>query len=87
MKALALLVLAGMSAFALAEEPAESTVAGESVIEQYHYGMELDIAKVLSRSEISDVCGVVPAYMTYEDHQGKVHRLEYVVFGQGCSNG
>ncbi|AYF87847.1 DUF2790 domain-containing protein [Pseudomonas sp. JS3066] len=87
MKALALLVLAGMSAFALAEEPAESTVAGEPVIEQYHYGMELDIAKVLSRSEISDVCGVVPAYMTYEDHQGKVHRLEYVVFGQGCSNG
>ncbi|MDV3442830.1 DUF2790 domain-containing protein [Pseudomonas otitidis] len=25
--------------------------------------------------------------MTYEDHQGKVHRLEYMVFGNGCSNG
>lgn len=87
MKAFALLALAGLSAFALAEEPVESAVAGEPVIEQYHYGMQLDIAKVLSRSEVPDVCGVVPAYMTYEDHQGKVHRLEYMVFGQGCSNG
>ncbi|MCO6055649.1 DUF2790 domain-containing protein [Pseudomonas sp. MOB-449] len=87
MKALALLALASMPAFALAEEPAEPAVAGESVIEKYHYGMELDIARVIYRSEIPDACGVVPAYMTYEDHQGKVHRLEYVVFGQGCSNG
>lgn len=87
MKALALLALAGMSAFALAEEPVEVAVTGETVVEQYHYGMELDIARVISRSEIPDVCGVVPAHMTYEDHQGKVHRLEYVVFGRGCSNG
>ncbi len=87
MKTLALLALAGMPAFALAAEPVESAVAGEPIVEQYHYGMELDIAKVLSRSEVPDVCGVVPAYMTYEDHQGKVHRLEYVVFGQGCGNG
>ncbi|WP_044871621.1 DUF2790 domain-containing protein [Pseudomonas sp. LFM046] len=81
MKALALLALAGTSAFALAEEPVESAV------EHYHYGMELDIARIISRSEIPDACGVVPAYMTYEDHQGRVHRLEYRVFGQGCSNG
>ena len=81
MKAFALLALVGMSAFALAEEPAEAAV------EHYHYGMELDIAKVISRSDIQDVCGIVPAYMIYEDHQGKVHRLEYMVFGQGCSNG
>ncbi|WP_137822038.1 DUF2790 domain-containing protein [Pseudomonas sp. D(2018)] len=87
MKALALLALAGMSAFALAEEPAETAIAGEVAIEQYHYGMELDIARVISKSEIPDVCGVVPAYMTYEDHQGKIHRLEYVVFGQGCGSG
>ncbi|MGF6693270.1 hypothetical protein M2318_003347 [Metapseudomonas resinovorans] len=87
MKALALLALAGMSAFVLAEEPAENAVAGGTAIEQYRYGMELDIARVISKSEIPDVCGVVPAYMTYEDHQGKVHRLEYVVFGQGCSSG
>ncbi|MCY1544739.1 hypothetical protein D9M68_806400 [compost metagenome] len=81
MKAFTLLALAGMSAFALAEEPVEAAV------EHYHYGMELDIAKVLSRSDISNDCGVVPAYLVYEDHQGKVHRLEYMVFGQGCSNG
>jgi hypothetical protein len=86
MKAFALLALAGMSSFALAAEQAETAVAVQPAIEQYHYGMELDIAKVISRSDIQDVCGIVPAYMTYEDHQGKVHRLEYMVFGQGCSN-
>ncbi len=87
MKAFALLALAGMSAFALAEESAESAVAAAPAIEQYHYGMEMDIARIISRSEIPDVCGIVPAYMTYEDHQGKVHRVEYMVFGQGCSSG
>lgn len=87
MKAFALLALAGMSSFALAAEQAETAVAQESAVEKYHYGVELDIAKVLSRSDIPNVCGIVPAYMTYEDHQGKVHRLEYMVFGQGCSNG
>ncbi|MNG15350.1 hypothetical protein D3C84_991720 [compost metagenome] len=76
-----------MPALALAAEQAEAAVAVEPAIEQYHYGMELDIARVISRSEIPDVCGIAPAYMTYEDHQGKVHRLEYMVFGQGCSNG
>ena len=87
MKAFALLALAGMPAFALAKEPVETTVTEEPVIEHYHYGMKLDIARIISRSEIPDACGVVPAYMTYEDHQGRVHRLEYMVFGQGCSNG
>ncbi|MCY1216202.1 hypothetical protein D9M68_405880 [compost metagenome] len=87
MKALALLALVGMSAFAFAEESVEAADAEEPVVERYHYGMKLDIARVISRSEIPNVCGVVPAYMTYVDHQGKVHRLEYVVFGQGCSNG
>ncbi|BAN47354.1 DUF2790 domain-containing protein [Metapseudomonas resinovorans] len=87
MKALALLALAGMSAFACASEQAQTAAADEPLVEQYHYGMELDIARVISRSDIPDVCGVVPAYMTYEDHQGKVHRLEYMVFGNGCSNG
>ena len=87
MKLLALLALAGLPAFVFAAEQAESSVAEAPAVERYHYGMELDIAKVLSRSDIPNACGVVPAYMTYQDHQGRIHKLEYRVFGQGCSNG
>ncbi len=84
MKAFMLLALAGLSPLVFAAAP-EQPAPAET--EPYHYGMELDIARVISRSEVPDVCGVVPAYLTYEDHQGKVHRLEYMVFGNGCSNG
>ena len=87
MKAFALLALAGMSCFAFASESAETAVAQSVEIEQYHYGMKLEVAKVISRSDTSTDCGVVPAYMTYEDHQGNVHRLEYSVIGEGCSGG
>ncbi|WIF65368.1 DUF2790 domain-containing protein [Metapseudomonas otitidis] len=84
MKAFLLLALAGLSPLVFAASP-DQTVPAE--VEHYQYGMDLDIARVISRSEVPDVCGVVSAYLTYEDHQGKVHRLEYMVFGNGCSNG
>ncbi|NLA01607.1 DUF2790 domain-containing protein, partial [Rhodococcus hoagii] len=47
----------------------------------------LDIDHVISMSEIPNVCGVVPARMTYADSQGHTHVLEYRVMGNGCSNG
>ncbi|WP_375737890.1 DUF2790 domain-containing protein [Pseudomonas boanensis] len=87
MKAFALLALAGMSSLAFASESLETAVAQGTETEKYHYGMKLDVAKVISRSDTSTACGVVPAHITYEDHQGRVHRLEYMVFGEGCSNG
>ncbi|MBO4966611.1 MAG: DUF2790 domain-containing protein, partial [Pseudomonas sp.] len=57
------------------------------VVEHYTYATDLDIAKVISVSPAADVCEVVPAQMTYEDHQGQRHILEYRVMGNGCSNG
>jgi hypothetical protein len=47
----------------------------------------LDIARVISMSEVPNVCEVVPARMTYEDSKGQKHILEYRVMGNGCSNG
>ena len=47
----------------------------------------LDIARVISTSEVPDVCAVVPVRMTYEDAKGQRHILEYHVMGNGCSNG
>ncbi|MDG9882605.1 DUF2790 domain-containing protein [Pseudomonas putida CSV86] len=86
MKALLVLVLGSVCGAAMAAEQANNG-AEQIPVEQYSYSQHLDIAKVLSMSEIPNVCEVVPARMTYEDSQGRKHILEYRVMGNGCSNG
>ncbi|EJM34163.1 Protein of unknown function (DUF2790) [Pseudomonas sp. GM33] len=41
----------------------------------------LDIAKVISVTDTSTACDVVPATMVYIDHQGETHTLTYKVMG------
>lgn len=79
MKALCVLILGAFCAAAMADEPLP--------VEQYSYAQHLDIARVISTSEVPDVCAVVPVRMTYEDAKGQRHILEYHVMGNGCSNG
>lgn len=55
-------------------------------VETYHYGMQLDIARVLSISDTSQVCAVVPSVMHYEDSKGQLRALEYLIHGGGCSD-
>ncbi|TLP62995.1 MULTISPECIES: DUF2790 domain-containing protein [Pseudomonas] len=83
MKTLLILALVGMSSFALADEvkPANS----KPVVEQYDYSTNLDIKRVINLSTLPNVCDVVPATMTYEDHHGQVHTLQYRAMGEGCS--
>ncbi|MDD0972817.1 DUF2790 domain-containing protein [Pseudomonas fontis] len=85
MKTLLALVLAGVSTFALADGVKEA--ANPPVVEQYDYSTNLDIAKVISLSTIPNVCEVVPATMTYEDHQSQRHTIEYRAMGDGCKQG
>ncbi|EKT4522860.1 DUF2790 domain-containing protein [Pseudomonas juntendi] len=85
MKALLVLVLGGFCSAAMADDVAKD--AEQIPVEQYSYSQHLDIARVLSMSEVPNVCEVVPARMTYEDSQGQKHILEYRVMGNGCSNG
>jgi hypothetical protein len=49
--------------------------------------MNLDIKRVINLSTIPNVCEVVPATMTYEDHQGQVHTIQYRAMGEGCQQG
>lgn len=84
MKALLVLVLGGFCGAALAGEAKD---VEQIPVEQYSYSQRLDIARVISMSEVPNVCEVVPARMTYEDSQGQKHILEYRVMGNGCSNG
>ena len=60
--------------------------ADEPAVEQYSYSTHLDIAKVIHQDTIPDVCAVVPVQMTYLDHQGQQHTMQYSVMGNGCSN-
>ena len=85
MKSLIALSLIGFSTLAAAGEL--QVAQQQPAVEHYTYATDLDIAKVISVSPAADVCEVVPAQMTYEDHQGQRHILEYRVMGNGCSNG
>ncbi len=85
MKALLVLVLGGICSAAMADDVAHA--AEQIPVEQYSYSQHLDIARVISMSEVPNVCEVVPARMTYEDSKGQTHILEYRVMGNGCSNG
>ncbi|WP_354005258.1 DUF2790 domain-containing protein [Pseudomonas sp. SO81] len=51
---------------------------------QYQANQELDIAQVISHSEIPAVCKLVPVEMVYEDSKGQRHTLRYQVMGTGC---
>ncbi|SDH50521.1 DUF2790 domain-containing protein [Pseudomonas panipatensis] len=65
--------------------PAAFAEPGDPPAEDYHYGMRLDIAKVLRQPDL-DFCGIREVEMLYLDHQGKRHLLRYPVWGQGCQN-
>ncbi|MFJ2545289.1 DUF2790 domain-containing protein [Pseudomonas sp. NPDC087612] len=68
------------------------TVAAQAseavVVQQYRYGQQLDVHKVLALHEDSSMgCGVVNAQMDYLDSQGKEHRLQYQKFASDCHEG
>lgn len=83
MKAFLLVALSCLGGVATAGEVLRGD---EALVEQYSYSQDLDIANVISISEVPNVCEVVPARMTYEDSKGHRHILEYRVMGRGCSS-
>lgn len=56
-------------------------------VQNYRYGMELDIAKVVNVTPPIRSCNPVPSRMTYEDSSGKLNTLEYLVMGVCRYNG
>ena len=87
MKALIVFALITGCTTAMAEElPDTAHAHATPAVEQYRYGMNLDIAHIVTVDAIPAVCEVVPARMTYDDSDGKRHILEYRVMGNGCSN-
>lgn len=87
MKALLVLALSSLCATAMADEVPTDVASKTVPVEEYTYSTHLDIAKVISMSEVPNVCEVVPARMEYEDSTGQRHILRYSIMGNGCSNG
>ncbi|MGR3885858.1 DUF2790 domain-containing protein [Pseudomonas sp. 1152_12] len=89
MKALVVMALSSVCATVALADEAPTELAGQNapIVEDYTYSTHLDVAKVLSMSNIPNVCQVVPVTMEYEDSQGQRHILNYQVMGNGCSNG
>lgn len=83
MKAVVILAMLGFSSLALAEQVNAADQAPSAAVEQYTYDMKLDVAHVISTTDVSNECGIVPARMTYEDTQGQRHTVEYQVWGNG----
>lgn len=78
------LLMLCMPLAALANEPLE--------VEDYRYGMDLDIKQVISvKSEqpdnFSSNCVPVKEEMIYKDSQGHEHDLKYQVMSTDCNNG
>jgi hypothetical protein len=53
----------------------------------YHYGMDVDIQKVLHRTDTSDKTGVVPVTLVYEDSEGEVRKLRFLEWGGTTADG
>ncbi|MBM7059090.1 DUF2790 domain-containing protein [Pseudomonas sp. UL073] len=77
-KLISFIVLALAATSSLAAN--DSTATGQAV--QYHYGMQLDIAEVVSITPLPTGCQVGPATMVYIDHQGQTHTVNYSVMGE-----
>lgn len=79
------LLFACLPMVCLADEAANQTVE-----EEYSYGMNLDVSRVISIQTDSSAalsCGLADETMVYEDSHGKQHELTYQVVATGCSNG
>jgi hypothetical protein len=55
-------------------------------VEPYTYDTKLDIARIVSISDVSGRCGVVPLRLTYEDSKGMRHAIEYQVVSSSCDS-
>ncbi len=77
---LTLIATFGFTAVALAQSPT-TEVANQVQAVDYHYGMALDIDKVIHITDTSDKVGVVPATITYLDSQGQLRKLNYLQLG------
>ncbi|AYF87732.1 DUF2790 domain-containing protein [Pseudomonas sp. JS3066] len=78
-------VLASLAPSVFAQDHHRDVGAGIPAVD-YHYGMELDVQRVLYRTDATQRAGVVPVTMVYEDSQGDLHKVRFLEWGSHTSN-
>jgi hypothetical protein len=73
-------LLSSLAPSVFAQDGLENHSAGIAAVE-YHYGMDIDVQKVLHRTDTSDKTGVVPVTLVYEDSEGEVHKVRFLEWG------
>ncbi|WP_417663566.1 DUF2790 domain-containing protein [Pseudomonas sp.] len=49
--------------------------------DQYSYDTNLDVAKVISLTDVINELGVAPVTMVYKDSKGDVHKVQFLQLG------
>ncbi|WP_044871547.1 DUF2790 domain-containing protein [Pseudomonas sp. LFM046] len=78
-------VLASLAPSVFAQDFQREPGAGIPAVD-YHYGMELDVQRVLYRTDASQRTGVVPVTLVYEDSKGELHKVRFLEWGNHTSN-
>lgn len=78
-------VLASLAPSVFAQDYQRDIGAGIPAVD-YHYGMELDVQRVLYRTDASQRTGVVPVTMVYEDSKGELRKVRFLEWGNHASN-
>ncbi len=80
-------VLAALSMFSIFASASEAPATADTQSEVYNYSQDLDIAKVISISNVdpsANECGPELAHMVYVDSKGVRHDLQYTRMGENC---
>ncbi|KUM43639.1 DUF2790 domain-containing protein [Pseudomonas sp. EpS/L25] len=62
------------------------TASSTPIHDKPGFFVHLDIDKVVSQTDLTSRCGIVPARLDYLDHRGQEHVMDYLVYGYGCYN-
>ncbi|MBO3277199.1 DUF2790 domain-containing protein [Pseudomonas schmalbachii] len=73
-------LLSSLAPSVFAQDGLQNHGAGVEPVD-YHYGMEIDVQKVLHRTDTSQKTGVVPVTLVYEDSDGEVRKLRFLEWG------
>jgi hypothetical protein len=77
------LLIAGLS-FAALNAQANEVTTGHTT-DRVQFGTVLDIAKVINKTDGTEVNGIIPIQLSYQDSRGEQHAVQYDLMAEGTS--
>jgi hypothetical protein len=76
------LLIAALSFAAVNAHANEATTAPTDHVQ---FGTVLDIVKVINKTEGTEVNGIIPIQLSYQDSRGEQHAVQYDLMAEGTS--